>query len=295
MEYIETKQLLIKNKNPKEWFGFDYTLNLYKGCSHGCIYCDSRSQCYRIDNFDVVRAKKDAIAILNKELRNKKKKGIIGMGSMSDPYNPSETDEKLTQETLKLLNYYGFGVGVHTKSDLVLRDIELLKNINTHNQTVVNITITTSSDEISKKIEPNVCPSSRRFEVVKKLKEAGLICGITMTPVLPYITDDKEDLKLFIQKAVESKADYILTYMTVTLRENQRDYYYEKLDEYFPGLSFTYKRIYNNRYSCETLKWKENYEYLKKECEKHHILYEMDDIVALIESNKKEVEQLSLF
>lgn len=295
MEYIETKQLLIKNKNPNEWFGFDYTVNLYKGCNHGCIYCDSRSQCYRIDNFDQVRAKKDAISILNKELRNKKKKGIVGLGSMSDPYNSFEREERLTQEILKLLDYYGFGVGIHTKSNLVLRDLDLLKRIQTHSQVVVNVTITTSNDELSKKIEPNVCPSNERFEIVKQCKQAGLICGITMTPVLPYITDDIEDLKCLIQKAVESKADYILTYMSVTLRENQRDYYYEKLDELFPGLSFTYKRVYNNRYSCETLKWKENYEYLKKECEKHHILYQMEDIVSLIEEQKKEVEQLSLF
>ena len=295
MEYIEAKQLLTKNKDPKEWFGFDYTLNLYKGCSHGCIYCDSRSQCYRIENFDQVRAKKNAIAILNKELRNKKKKGIIGLGSMSDPYNPCESSEKLTQEALKLFDYYGFGVGVHTKSNLILRDLDLLKRIQLHSQVVVNITITTVHDEISKKIEPNVCSSSERFEVVSKCKEAGLICGIAMTPVLPFITDDMNDLKLFIEKAIACKADYILTFMSVTLRENQRDYYYEKLDEYFPGLSFTYKRVYNNRYSCETLKWKENYEYLKKECEKHHILYRMEDIVSFIESHKNEVEQLSLF
>lgn len=295
MEYIEAKQLLIKNKNPKDWFGFDYTLNLYKGCNHGCIYCDSRSQCYRIDNFDQVRAKKDAITILNKELRNKKKKGIVGLGSMSDPYNSFEKEEKLTLETLKLLNYYGFGVGIHTKSNLILRDIELLKSIHKNNQAVVNVTITTANDEIASKIEPNACSSTERFEIVKQCKEAGLICGITMTPVLPYITDDLDDLKLFVKKAIECKADYILTYMSVTLRENQRDYYYSKLDEHFPGLSFTYKRVYNNRYSCETLKWKENYEYLKNECKKHHILYEMDDIVSLIESNKNEVEQLSLF
>lgn len=122
-----------------------------------------------------------------------------------------------------------------------------------------------------------------------------MICGLLMTPVLPFITDDKQQLKEMIQRAFDCKVDYILTYMGVTLRENQRDYFYEKLDELFPGLTFQYKRIYNNRYHCETLKWKENYEYLKSECKKHGILYEMDDIVDFIRSHKKEVEQLSLF
>lgn len=295
MEFVDTKMILYKNSKPEEWFGFDYTMNLYRGCCHGCIYCDSRSQCYRIDRFDEVRAKKDAISILNKQLRNKKKKGIIGMGSMSDPYNPFEKDEQLTRESLKLIHRYGFGVGIVTKSDLILRDLDILKAIHQHSQVVVNITITTSDDTIASKIEPYVASSTKRFEIVSQCKKAGLICGILMNPVLPYITDDMEQLKAFIKKAIECKADYILTYMGVTLRENQREYYYKKLDELFPGLSYQYRRIYNNRYHCETLKWKENYEYLKRECEKHGILYEMDEIVKLIQSNKKEIKQLSFF
>lgn len=295
MEWIEAKSILSKSKNSNEWFGFDYNINLYKGCSHGCIYCDSRSQCYRIDHFDVVRGKKNAIEILNKELRNKKKKGIIGMGSMSDPYNPFEKEERLTRNALLLTEYYGFGIGITTKSDLILEDLDILKRIHDQSVAVVNVTITTASDECSSKIEPHAPSSSRRFEVVKECKKAGLICGIIMNPVLPFITDDWRNIQEIIEKAYESGADYILTYMGVTLRENQRDYYYQKLDELYPGLSYQYQRVYGNRYHCESLKWRENYELFKKECKQKEILYQMEDIIHLIYARKKEIQQLTLF
>ena len=295
MEWIEAKSLLSKNKCPEEWFGFDYNLNLYKGCCHGCIYCDSRSQCYRIDRFDVVRGKKDAALILEKELRHKKSRGIIGMGAMSDPYNPFEKEVHLTREALMLIERYGFGAGITTKSDLILEDLELLKRIHENMTTVVNFTITSASDEYSLKIEPHVAVSSKRFEAVRRCKEAGLICGIIMNPVLPFITDSKENVLKIIETAHLCHADYIMTYMGVTLRQNQRDHYYKKLEELYPGLSYQYQRIYGNRYHCESLKWRENYELLKEECLKRGILYQMEDIVKLIRSHKKEIRQLSLF
>ena len=295
MEWIEAKTILSKSKSADEWFGFDYNINLYKGCTHGCIYCDSRSQCYRIEHFDVVRGKKKAIETLNKELRHKKIKGIVGMGAMSDPYNPFEKEERLTRNALKLIERYGFGAGLCTKSDLVLEDLDLLKRIHEKNVAVVNITITTASDECSLKIEPHVACSSSRFEVVRQCKKAGLICGILMNPVLPFITDEWENIFQIIDKAQKCGADYIVTYMGVTLRQNQRDYYYQKLEELYPGMSYQYQRIYGNRYHCESLKWRENYELFKNECRKRGILYQMEDIVHLIRSRKKEVCQLSLF
>lgn len=295
MQWIDTKQVLMKTSSPEEWFGFDYTINLYKGCMHGCIYCDSRSQCYRIDHFDIVRGKKDSHLILSNELKGKKKKGIIGMGSMSDPYNGFEKEEKLTREALKRIAYYGFGVGINTKSDLVLRDLDILIQIHKKYTSVINVTITTADDDCAKKIEPYAPSSTKRFEVVRKCKEAGLISGILMTPVLPFITDSKENIQSIIEKAAISHADYIVTYMGVTLRQNQRDYYYEKLDELFPGLSYQYQRVFQNRYHCETPLWRENWEFFKQECQKHGILYEMDDIVKLIASHKQEIKQLSFF
>lgn len=295
MEWIDAKQLLMKAKQPSEWFGFEYVLNLYKGCCHGCIYCDSRSNCYRIENFDQIRAKKNSTALLMSELKNKKKKGIIGMGAMSDPYNPFEKNEKITRNALKVILANGFGVGICTKSELVMRDLDLLSEIHSRKRAVVNITITCAEDDLSKMIEPNVAPSSKRFEAVAACKKAGIICGILMNPVLPFITDTKENIRSVIEKAHACHADYIYTYMSVTLRQNQRVYYYEKLDELFPGLSYQYKRIYGNRYHCESLKWRENYEFFKQECEKRGILYRMEDIICLIEKENQKVEQMSFF
>lgn len=295
MEWIPASTILSKSKHPEEWFGFDYNVNLYKGCSHGCIYCDSRSQCYRIDRFDVVRGKQRAIEILNQELRSKRKKGIIGMGAMSDPYNPCEKEARLTREALKVIERYGFGVGLCTKSADVVEDLALLKKIQDQQVAVVNITITTAFDACASKIEPHVSTSSQRFEAVKACKEAGIICGILMNPVLPFITDNPENIKRLVARAHECHADYIMTYMGVTLRENQRDYYYRKLDEHYPGLSYQYQRIYGNRYHCESLKWRENYALFKNECKKNGLLYQMEDIVAFIRSQKKEWQQISLF
>lgn len=295
MEVISAKTILTKTKCKEEWFGFDFTVNLYKGCSHGCIYCDSRSQCYRIKDFDTVKVKANAIEILNSELRNKKRKGIVGMGSMSDPYNPLEKEFNLSRQALKLFDYYGFGVGITTKSDLVLKDLDLLQRIHQKKCAVVNVTITTADDACASKIEPHVCVSSKRFQIVQACKEAGLISGIIMNPVLPFITDSKENMMMMIEQAQKCHADYILTYMGVTLRENQRDYYYKKLDELYPNLSYKYQTTYQNRYHCETLKWRENYELLKNECEKRGILYRMDDIVKLITSSHTKISQPSLF
>ena len=160
MDYIEVKNILSKVEHGEEWFGADYNINLYRGCSHGCIYCDSRSRCYQIDHFDTIKRKKNAIEILHKELASKKKKGVISMGSMSDPYNPLEKECQYTKQSLELIHLYGFGVSITTKSDLILRDMDLLKKINQKNDVIVQITITTADDELCKKIEPGVCVSS---------------------------------------------------------------------------------------------------------------------------------------
>lgn len=174
MELIEAKTILTKSKNGNSWYGIDYNMNLYRGCSHGCIYCDSRSDCYHIDNFDNIKVKKDALLILERELRNKKKTGVVGIGSMSDPYNPLESNLELTRESLKLIKKYGFGVSIDTKSDLIVRDIDLLKEINKNNDVIVKFTITTPIDELSKIIEPKVACSSKRFASVKELSDKYL-------------------------------------------------------------------------------------------------------------------------
>jgi len=293
MENIKAKTILSKVSYGDAWYGIDYNMNLYRGCSHGCIYCDSRSNCYHIENFDTIRAKENAIMLLEQELASKKTKGIIGIGSMSDTYNPKEKDIELTRKALQLISKYNYGVSIDTKSDLILRDLDILKEINSKNNLIVKFTITTADDELSQIIEPHVCPSSKRFEAIKKLSNSGIFVGIMMNPVLPFITDNEENIKELVRLAHESGAKFIHTYMSVTLRENQRDYYYEQLDKHFGDLKFRYIRKYGGKYYCNVPKATKLYETFKEECNKYGILYDMRDI---IDAYKKEViEQITLF
>ena len=292
MEFIKFKTILTKVKDGKEWYGIDYNMNLYRGCSHGCIYCDSRSDCYHIDNFDIVRGKEGVLNILEQELSKKRHKGVIGIGAMSDTYNPQELKYEQTRGALKLISKYGFGVSIDTKSDLILRDIDLLKEINSKNNVIVKFTITTPLDELSKIIEPHVCVSSKRLQAIKILSDNGIFTGIMMNPMLPFITDKEEDIKLLVKLAKMHGAKFIHTYMGMTLRENQRDYYYDKLDKYFIGVKEKYIKYYKNRYECVVPNVKKLYKVFTDECDKYGILYKMDDI---INAYKKDNEQMSLF
>ncbi len=295
MEFLKAKTILTKVKYGKDWYGIDYNMNLYRGCSHGCIYCDSRSQCYHIENFDSVKGKENALFILEKELSGKKEKGVIGIGSMSDPYNPLELEYEQTRGALKLILKYGFGVSIDTKSDLILRDIDLLKKINENNNVIVKFTITTPKDELSKKIEPHVCMTSKRLEAIKKLSDKGIFVGIMMNPVLPFLTAKEEDIKELVKLAYEHGAKFIHTFMSMTLRENQRDYYFQKLDKHFFGLKEKYQKFYGNRYNCPIPNSKKIYKIFIKECQKYGILYDMTEIIQTYKKERKESEQLSLF
>ena len=295
MEFIKTKTIITKVKYGKDWYGVDYNMNLYRGCSHGCIYCDSRSNCYYIDNFDVPKGKENALVILENELSKKKDHGVVGIGSMSDTYNPQEIKYEQTRGALKLLSKYNYGVSIDTKSDLILRDLDLLKEINSKNNVIIKFTITTPSDELSKIIEPHVCPSSKRFEAIKVLSENGIFTGIMMNPVLPFITDNPNDIKLLVRLAHESGAKFIQTFMGVTLRENQRDYYYEKLDMNFKGLKEKYIKYYGEKYNCPVPNYKELYKVFTNECDKYGILYNMKDIIKAYKKEIKDKEQISLF
>lgn len=150
IEYIPAKTIVTKTKSP-EWFGMDYNMNIYKGCCHGCIYCDSRSECYHVENFDKVRAKENALQIIRDDLRRKVKKGVIGTGAMSDPYNPFEEKLCLTRHALELVDAYEFGIAIATKSPLITRDADILSGIKEHSPVLCKITITTADDELSKK------------------------------------------------------------------------------------------------------------------------------------------------
>ena len=295
MEFVKAKTILTKVKDGSEWYGVDYNMNLYRGCSHGCIYCDSRSNCYHIDNFDRVRGKENALYILEKELSKKRAKGVVGIGSMSDTYNQLEIKYEQTRGALKLISKYGFGVSIDTKSDLILRDLDLLKEINSKNNVIIKFTITTPDDKLSKIIEPNVCVSSKRLETIKILNDNGIFVGIMLNPVLPFITDKEEDIKTLVKLASEYGAKFIHTYMGMTLRENQRDYYFNKLEEHFIGLKSKYIRTYGDKYNCLPQNYKYLYNVFVNECNKYGILYKMDDIIKTYKKKIIDNEQISLF
>lgn len=294
MKFIPAKTIVSGYGDGNSWFGDNYNMNIYKGCCHGCIYCDSRSECYRVDNFDEVRAKENALGIIARDLKSKRKTGVIGTGSMSDPYNPCEKEYELTRGALELINRYGFGVSIATKSDLVIRDLDILKEIKTHSPVIVKITITSCDDELCRKLEPNVAVSSKRFTAIKELSKQGIFSGILLMPVLPFLEDNEENIEGIIRLAYENGAKFIYAAFGVTLRQNQREWYYEKLDEKFPGVRQKYMKQYGNDYGCISPKAKELRGLFKKECERLGILYKMKDIIE----NYKQgygYNQISLF
>lgn len=291
MEFIPTKTILQRANHSEEWFGIDYNMNLYKGCCHKCIYCDSRSNCYQVEDFDRVRAKQNEIEILNQELKSKRKKGVIGIGAMSDTYNPFEKEYQITRKALKLISYYNFGISIETKSDLIVRDIDLFKDINSKADVILKFTITTVDDSLSKVIEPGVCVSSKRLEAMKNLSNEGLFVGTLLTPIIPFITDSEENIKEVIRLSYDNGAKFVFSMGGVTLRENQREYFYQELDKYFPRLKERYIRTYGNNYCCYSLN-KNLKNVFINECKKYGLLYKMEDIIKAYKNNDK-IEQLS--
>ena len=295
MEIIKTKTIMTRSSQGNRWFGIDYHMNLYKGCPFGCIYCDSRCETYRIDHFDEVRIKENSLEILEEELKSKGLKGVVSFGTLSDPYNPEEEHLELTRKALELIKQYKFGVSIDTKSDLILRDLDLLKEISLNNNVIIKISITTYDDSLAKKIEPHVISSTKRFEVLKKLRENGLYAGVLMTPVLPFLTDTEDNILGMIKKSKEADAKFIYTKMGMTLRTNQREYYYHALDQLYPGLKEDYQAVYGNKHICNTLQFRHLMELFLKTCSENHILTDMD---AIIQDYKKDVpqnEQMRLF
>lgn len=283
MEYIPAKTIISNYVKENSWFGINYNMNIYKGCCHGCIYCDSRSQCYGIENFDKVRAKENAIELIRNDLISKRKKGVIGTGAMSDPYNPFEKELQLTRKALKEIDNFNFGVAIATKSNLITRDIDILKRIKEHSPVLVKITITTFDDELCKKIEPKVACTSERFKAIKNLSDNGIFAGILLMPILPFINDNEENIIKIVRKAAEVGAKFILSYgMGVTLRQNQRMHFYDELERLFPqeNLVAKYNTTFGMNYQCGSFHSKKLWNIFKKECEKFGILYKMQDIIS---------------
>ncbi len=295
MEYIKAKHIVTKGPGDA-WFGEDYNMNIYKGCCHGCIYCDSRSDCYHIEQFDQVRAKENALEIIRDDLRRKVKRGIVATGAMSDPYNPFEKELLLTRHALELISAFGFGSAITTKSDLIIRDLDILEEIQEHSPVLCKITITTCDDDLCKKIEPRVSVSSKRFEAIAKLKEAGIFTGILLMPVLPWLCDSKENILGIVKEAKECGADFIYPAFGMTLRQNQREWYYEKLRKLYPKehLDEKYQKRYGNRYQCVSPNAKKLWEIFANACNDAGILYQMRHIMTAYK-RPYQMEQMSLF
>lgn len=294
MRLIPAKAIISGYNDNNNWFGINYNMNIYKGCNHGCIYCDSRSDCYHVENFDEVRAKEDAITIIHRDIRSKRKTGVIGTGAMSDPYNLFEKKYQLTKGALELIDTYNFGVSIATKSDLITRDIDILKRIKQHSPVLIKITITTCDDELCKRLEPNAALSSRRFAAIKQLSQNGIFTGILLMPVLPFIEDNEENIIGIIRLAYENGAKFIYPAFGVTLRQNQREWYYKKLDELFPKLKEKYIKQYGNSYECSSPKADILWKLIKSECERLGLLYKMQDIIRAYKEGYDD-NQLTLF
>ena len=274
-------------------------MNLYRGCTHGCIYCDSRSTCYQMNHkFEDIEIKENAIELLEDALKRKRKKCMIGMGSMTDPYIPEELKLKHTRKALEVASKYGFGITLITKSNRVLRDLDLLKEINQKTKCVVQMTLTTYDEELCKKIEPNVSTTKKRFEALLTLRDAGISTVVWLTPLLPYINDTEENLLGILNYCKEAKVYGILCFgIGVTLRDGNREYFYAQLDKKFPNLKEQYIKEYGNSYIINS---KNNTKLMKifhEFCEKNKIEHNPDKIFGYLNEfeDKTEFEQLSFF
>ena len=288
MHKILAKQLLSSTNN----------MNLYRGCTHGCIYCDSRSTCYQMNHdFEDVAVKINAPELLETALSRKHNRCMIGTGSMCDPYLHAEKELRLTRKCLKVINRYNFGVGVLTKSDLVMRDIDLFKSINSKTKAVVQMTLTTFDDELCKKIEPNVCPTSSRIKVLQEMQKAGIPTMVWLSPFLPFINDTPENIKSLLDASLSVNVKGIVCFgVGMTLREGNREYFYSRLDKEFPGLSDYYRKRFGNAYEILSPNHKQLYAMIEKTCTKYNILYKPQDCFNYLNrfEDKKSV-QFELF
>lgn len=276
MEWIDAKTIVTRNKAlNRDYLAAEYTMNIYRGCSHGCIYCFARSSYYKIHDFDCVKAKKDALKIIRNDLQRKVKTGVIITGGMSDPYNPQEKELMLTRNSLELINAFSFGICILTKNNLVIRDIDVLKDIQEHFPVNVSFTITCSDDDICKKIEPFVATSSERFEAISRLAKNGVVTGVLLDPILPYITDTEANVRDMVKKAKYYGANYIYASTGVTMEGIQRDYFYQEAEKIYPGISEKYRKRFKEYYHCRSPLAKKLWYAFADECEKQNIIYDM--------------------
>ena len=273
------------------------SMNVYRGCAHGCVYCDSRSTCYQFTHlFEDIEVKENAPALLEQALRSRKKRIMIGTGSMSDPYQPCELELCLMRRCLEVIAKYGFGATVITKSDRVLRDLDLFDRINRQAKSVLQMTFTVSDDRLSRILEPNVCPTSRRYEVVKEFRRRGIPAVVWMTPLLPFLTDTEENFDHLMEYCLDAGVRGIICFgIGMTLRDGSREYYYRALDRHFPGLSGRYREKYGNAYEIASDHSDALMARFHETCEKYGILHDPEACFAYLRDLPERTEQLSLF
>lgn len=272
-------------------------MNIYRGCTHGCIYCDGRSDCYQLKHrFEDIEVKQNAPELLDKALKSKRKKCMIGTGYISDPYLHCEEEIKLTQKCLKVILKNEFGLAIQTKSDRILRDIDLLDEINKTAKCVVQMTLTTYDDELCKIIEPNVCNTKRRIEVLEQMRERGIPTVVWLSPILPFINDTKENIQAILEECVRTEVKGVINCgMGVTLRDGDREYFYAALDKHFPGMKERYIKTYGNSYELLSPDSKELSKLFHKICDENGIISDMQECFAFMEEFPEKHKQMSIF
>lgn len=272
-------------------------MNLYRGCTHGCIYCDSRSKCYGFTHaFEDVEVKQNAPELLERELRSKRKKCMIGTGAMCDPYMHCEEQLELTRRCLEIIERYEFGVAIQTKSNRILRDLDLLKRINEKTKCVVQMTLTTYDEELCRLLEPNVCTTGERFEALQIFRDNGIPTVVWLSPILPYINDTRENIEGILDYCIQAKVKGIICFgMGVTLREGDREYFYAALDRHFPGLKERYREKYGYSYEVVSDNHSELMKIFEERCHANDIICDRDDCFRYLHEFPEKFEQLSLF
>ena len=300
MHFVQSKTILNRNG-----------MNIYRGCSHGCIYCDSRSKCYHFDHeFEDIEVKQNAPELLIEALRKKRKKCMIGTGSMTDPYIPLEKELCLTRRCLEIIDRYDFGAAVLTKSDLVLRDLDILERINRKSRAVVQMTLTTADDQLCRKIEPGVCPTSRRFEVLCECRGRGIPTAVWLSPFLPFINDTQENIDALLDYCVRAGVQAVLCFgIGLTLREGNREYFYSALDRFsrennesnvpeklqLSGLKERYIRTFGESYIVSSPSHNTLMRRISEVCRKNNILLGTDSVFKWLQEFPEDKLQPSLF
>ena len=290
MHFVDAKGILTGSSG-------HYGMNIYRGCTHGCIYCDSRSRCYQFThNFEDVEVKQNAPELLEKALKSKRRKCMIGTGSMSDPYMHCEEQLRLTRKCLEIIHKYSFGVAIQTKSDRILQDIDLLDDINRSAKCVVQMTLTTYDDSLCRILEPNVCNTKRRIEVLEEMQGRGIPTIVWMTPILPFINDTEDNITAILDECIRTGVKGVIDFgMGLTLREGDREYYYAALDKNFPGMKERYIRTYGNAYELPSPKAKELKTLFHKKCESGGIMSDPDECFRYMQELPEKHHQMSIF